>query len=149
MKVLLVKHLSSFRAVDEAGEDLLRKLGQGEVVAAEVKRPQNVRFHRKFWALATLVHGQIDHERWPTVEDLVTEFKLRTGHYDRRDIEVEGRRYPVLTPRSISFAAMDATEFEAFFDRVCDHVARDILPGVSRADLREELEHITGARVGA
>lgn len=145
--VTMVKHLESLRPADDAARDLLRKLGQGEIVTCEVKRPRNVRHHRLFWALMTLVWQQLDDpDRYPTVESLVTEVKIVTGHYDRRDIEWEGRRYPVLTPRSISFAAMDQTAFDAFFTKVCDWIAANVLPGVTERMLREELEILIGVQ---
>ena len=50
----------------------------------------------------------------------------------------------MLTPRSISFAAMDDTEVSAFLDRVIAWVVRDVLPGVKESDLREEIEVMIG-----
>jgi len=131
------------------GEDVLRGTRRGEILEVEIRRVRNPQHHRLFFALMSLVWEQIDdQERFPTIEDLVTEIKILTGHYTRRDMVVEGKRYPVLTPKSISFAALDQTEFSAFFDRVCDWVVTDILPGVSRDDLREELEIMTGINYG-
>lgn len=144
--ILMAKNLSGLYATDEAGENVLRRIGQGEIVSVEVKKPRNLDHHRLFWALMTLVWKQLDIKDYPTVEDLVTEAKIITGHYTRRDIEWEGKRYPVLTPKSISFAAMDQVEFSDFYDRICDWVATDILPGVKQEDLKYELERMTGIR---
>ena len=146
-RFLVAKVLGKLQTVDGAGEEVLRTIKQREIVEIELRRPRNVRHHRLFWSLVTLVWEQIDdQERFPTIEDLVTEIKILTGHYTRRDMVVEGKRYPVLTPKSISFAAMDQTTFSAFFERVCDWVVTDILPGVSRDDLRDELETMTGIK---
>ncbi len=147
VKVLMAKHLGSLRPIDEAGEIVLQGMAMQAVVEVEIRRIRNVQHHRLFWALMSLVWEQIDDkERFPTVEDLVTEVKIITGHYTRRDMVVEGKRYPVLTPKSISFAAMDQTTFSAFFERCVDWVVTNILPGVSRDDLREELELMTGIK---
>jgi hypothetical protein len=146
-KILLVKRLKALYPCDEAGEDVLRHLAQGEVIEVTFRKPRNVRFHRKFFALLSLVWEQVDdQEKYPTVEALLTEAKLITGHYERRDIEFEGKRYPVLTPKSISFAAMDDIAFGKFYDRVSDWVARDVLPGTSSPELQEEVERLIGAR---
>jgi len=146
VKAFMARHFSSLRPADEDAEQLLQHLKHGEVVQVEIRRPRNPRMHRMFWALATLVWQQLDHENYPTVEGLVTELKITTGHYTRRDIKVNDKRYPVLTPQSISFAAMDQTEFEKFFERCCDHIAADVLPGVSVPELREEIEIMIGIR---
>ena len=146
-KILMAKHLGSLRPIDEAGEIALQGIKRGSVVEVEFKRVRNIKHHRLFFALMSLVWEQLDDkQKYPSVEDLVTEVKIITGHYTRRDMVVEGKRYPVLTPKSISFAALDQTEFSAFFDRVCDWVVTDILPGVSRDDLRDELETMTGIK---
>ena len=145
---LAAKKLRALYPVDDTGEEVMAKLGQGEIVTVEIKRPRNVRMHRLFWALASLAWEQTDHAEYPTAEDLATHLKLITGHYDRREIVFEGKRYPVLTPRSISFAAMSQDDFSAFFDRCCDWILANVIPGVTREDLRDELERMTGAKVG-
>ena len=146
--VLLAKKLRSLYPVDEGGEDWLQHLAQGEIVEVAVRRPRNVRFHRLFWGLASLCWQQMDDRaRYPTVEALVTQLKLETGHYDRRDMVLDGVHYPVLTPRSISFAAMDEDAFKLFFDRCADWLTENVLPGVTRQELRDELEHMLGAKV--
>ena len=148
-KFLACKNLGSLRPIDDVGEAALRSMGQGEVVEIEVRQRRNLQHHHLFWALMSLVWAQIDDKaKYPTVEDLVTEVKLITGHYTRRDIVFEGRRYPVLTPSSISFAAMDQAAFAEFFERVSDWVATDILPGVTREDLQRELESMIGLSEG-
>ena len=92
------------------------------------------------------VWDNLDHVQYPTVESLVTEAKIVTGHYDRRDIVLDSVSYKVLTPRSISFAAMDQLQFDEFYERVCDWVARDMLPGISKETLRREVEEMIGIR---
>lgn len=124
-------------------------LAQGEIVEVTVRRPRHPAHHRLFWALASLCWANVDdREKYPTVEAFVTELKIVTGHYDRRDMVVEGKHYPVLTPKSISFSAMDQTEFAAFFDRCSDWIVANVLPGVTKAELRDELESMTGCKVG-
>lgn len=150
MKALFAKNLRALYPADEAGEALVQKLGQGEMVEVEIRRKRNLQHHRLYWALLSLVWQQLDDRaKYPTVEELHAEVKIVTGHYDRRDIVVEGKRYPVLVPKSISFAAMDQDEFEQFFTRVCDWVAKDVLPGVRQEDLRHELSVMVGAEIGS
>ena len=145
-KGFFVKTLRSLAPADDDAEAIVRSIGMGETVSVEVKRPRNLKHHLLFFALMNLVWQNSSHDKYATVDDLVTEVKLVTGHYDRRIIQFEGKPYNVLTPRSISFAAMDQVAFDAFFQRVCDWVSSDVLPGVTEAELRQELETMTGAR---
>ena len=145
-KFLAAKHLNSLRPVDEAGEDALRKIGQGDIVKVEVRKPRNVQHHRLFWALMSLVWQQLDHEEYPSVEDLVARVKIATGH--RQRIEM-GNGMVAFIPKSIAFAKMDQTAFSDFYERVCDLIASKILPGISKGDLKREVEIMIGARDAA
>ena len=142
---MVVKNLGALRPVDEAGEAAMRSIGQGEIVEVSLRRPRNPQHHRLFWALAALVWEQVQGPEYPTVESLVVRLKIATGHRDEYHFE-DG--LVAFVPRSIAFHAMDQAEFSQFFDRVCDWVAVNVLPGVTQEDLRRELEEMTGARVG-
>lgn len=47
---------------------------------------------------------------------------------------------------SIAYRAMSNDEFQAFLDRVMDVVVEKLIPNITHADLRRELEEITGLR---
>ena len=119
----------------------MRKLGQGEVVMIEMKRPRNVKHHRMFWALMSLVWENMDSARYPTVDDLVSAIKIATGHRTR--IELPNGEIGFI-PGSIAFHKMDQAAFSDFYDRVCDLIAKHFLPGVSSADLKREVEIMIG-----
>lgn len=146
MKFLAVKHLGSLRPADVAGEDVLRKLGQGQFVEIELRRPRNVRFHRKYWALVTLVWNQMDEERYPTAEDLHAAIKIAAGLRTR--IELPDGTVGFI-PGSIAFHKMTEDDFTAFFDRVCNLIAEYFLPGVTDAELRAEVESLIGVSARA
>lgn len=145
-RFLVVKHLGALRPVDENGEAVVQKLGQGELVEIELRRPRHLPMHRKFWALMSLVWEQLDHAEYPTVEDLVTRMKIAVGHRTRLEFS-DGT--VAFIPRSISFAALDQSAFDTFFEACCDWIAAYVLPGVTREDLLEELEVLIGARAGS
>lgn len=140
-RFLAIKSLNSLRPADELGEAALRKIGHGEVVSIEVKRPRNIKHHRMFWALMGLVHDNIDQERYPTVEDLVAAIKIAAGLRTR--IELPNGDIGFI-PGSIAFHKMDQDEFSKFYDRVCDLIAKHFLPGVNTDDLRREVEIMIG-----
>ena len=145
-RFLVTKRLRALYPIDENGEMVVQKMGQGEVVEVEMRRPRNLRHHRLYWALVSLVWQQLDHAVYPTTEDLHTEIKIATGHYDKRCISIDGKWYTVLTPKSIAFHAMDQEAFSAFYERVCDWMVENILPGVEKLELQREIEEMTGLR---
>lgn len=142
-KVLCSKHFGSLRPVDAAGEEVLRKIGQGELVEVEVKRKRNIRHHRMFWALMTIVWEQMDTARYPTTEDLVAAVKIAAGLRTR--IELPNGDVGFI-PGSIAFHKMDQSAFDAFYERVCDLIAQHFLPGVTTEELRFEVETMIGMR---
>ena len=142
-RFLAQKHLGSLRPADSSGEDALRKIGNGEVVSIEVKRPRNVRHHRMFWALMTIVHENMDEARYPTVEDLVSAIKIAAGLRTRIVLPSGDVGF---IPGSIAFHKMDQSQFSEFYDRVCDLIAKHFLPGVTSEQLRAEVETMTGLR---
>jgi hypothetical protein len=141
-KFLVAKMLGALRPVDEAGEDALRKIGQGEIIQIELRRPRNIKHHRLYWALVTLVHQNMDGDRYPTVEDLHAAIKISAGLRTRIELPNGEVGY---VPGSIAFHKMDQTAFAEFFDRVCDLVAKYFLPGVTSEDLKNEVELMIGA----
>lgn len=145
-RFLAIKHLGSLRPADEGGEEALRKIGHGECIMVEVKRPRNVRMHRMFWALMTIVWEQMDHERYPTAEDLVAAVKISAGLRTR--IVLPGGEIGFI-PGSIAFHKMSQGEFERFYDRVCDLLAKHFLPGVTSAELRSEVASMIGVSTDA
>jgi hypothetical protein len=141
MRFIAAKHLRSLRPVDQAGEDALRKIGMRQLVTVEVKRPRNIRFHRLYWALVTIVWEQLDETRYPTPDDLHAAIKISAG-LRTRIVLPDGT--VGFIPGSIAFHKMNEDEFAAFYDRVCDLVAKYFLPGVTNAELRNEVATMIG-----
>lgn len=142
-KFLAAKQLGALRPVDAAGEQALDAIKAGEIVSIEVKRPRNIRHHRMFWALMSIVHENLDGERYPTVEDLVAAVKIAAGLRTR--IELPNGDVGFI-PGSIAFHKMNQIEFAAFYDKVCDLLAAHFLPGVTSEELKAEVELMIGAR---
>ena len=132
-RFLAAKTLGGLRPTDEAGESVLRKVGLGEVVAVDVKRPRNVRFHRKLFAMLHVILANQDH--YKSLDDMLDVCKLRTGHCKT----LQTRQGEVRIPKSISFAAMDDVEFGDFYDRACAWVVQEVIPGLERKHLDEEV----------
>lgn len=71
--------------------------------------PRNARHHRKFWLLCERIS-----EATGLPLDVVSDMlKIESGHY----MLVKSRKYGELKiPRSISFANMDQTQFNVFYE---------------------------------
>jgi len=131
--VLMRKRLATLEPVDDDGRRLLAKMAPGRVVSVEIRRPRNVLFHRKFFAMLNLILQ--NQEYYKSIDDLLDVCKLRVGHVK----VVQTKRGEERIPKSISFAEMDETAFTEFYERVVDWVTAEVIPGLNKADLEREL----------
>ena len=120
--------------IDDAGREAIDKLRVGDIVRVEMKRPRNVDHHRKLFALLELILR--NQTRYASMDALLDAIKVFVGHCTVMKLR-DGRE--VYVPKSISFSAMDQTEFDQFFDRVVKVVTEQIIPGLDRKDLEREL----------
>jgi hypothetical protein len=142
MKFLARKQFGTLRAIDEAGEDALRRLANGAMVQVEIKQPRNVRHHRLYWSLVSLVwQNQREPNRYETPEELHEAIKIAAGL--RTEITLPDGRIGFI-PGSIAFHKMSQDDFSRFYDRVCDLVAKHFLPGVTSDELKREVESMIG-----
>lgn len=141
MRIICRKLMGSLRPCDEAGELLLSKIKNNDLVQVEVKRPRNVQHHRLYWALVSKVWENLDQERYPTPDDLSAAVKIAAG-IRTRIVLPDGTQGFI--PGSIAFHKMSQDEFSAFYDRVCDLIAAHFLPGVTSADLKAEVQQMIG-----
>ena len=121
--------------------DEKKKLREGDTVMCSIRKPRNYEFHKKFFALVRLTFDNLP-ERLVCMlnvrneQDMLTCFKLDLGLFTT---EWHGRR-EVVKLESISFASMDETEFQKFYDRCIDLVLSTYLRGTDRQTLIEEVE---------
>ena len=123
MKIYLRKAVGKLEPSLPEDEIKLSKWKFGDVLCVEVKKPRNGKFHKKFFALLHVVFGNQD--KYSNMEDLLTEIKLKTGHYTEH---ITTKGIVVYIPKSISFAKMDELQFQMFYSKVIDVVLRDFLP---------------------
>lgn len=145
MEVFIVKSLGVLKPYTAEDADLIRSMREGEVYRAKVSMPRNVKFHRKYFSLLSLVYDNLPEHlplqsidgkpiRVRSVEDLLWHIKMQLGHYERR-MTLGGR--VTYEAKSISFAAMDEAEFSEFYDRSLDVILRYFLPETNREELEE------------
>lgn len=135
--LMLAKVQGAFRPVDPDGEDILRRIKEGDAIKVEWKRTRNVRMHRLFFALLDLVFRNQDH--YESKEQMLIAFKVALGHCDTVILKTG---QTVFIPKSISFGRMGQDEFAQFMDRSFDLVARHFLPNIEKETLRREVERM-------
>lgn len=121
------------------------KLGIGKDVKVHITKPRNLKFHRKFMALLTIVYDNLP-EKFSNPEDsnnyignlssLLTAIKIDLGYCDI--LRVDGKL--IYQPKSISFAKMDQTAFEHFYDLAVTDILKKYLCGTNRNLLLQEVE---------
>jgi len=130
----LIRTLTGFAAVDDAGKDLLRKIKIGKVVKCDVSQPRNIKHHRKFFALLNTVWTAAGD--WPTVDDLLVELKIKLGI--TREVVIRESGEVVKIVGSISFAAMDQEAFDTFYERAIQALCF-MVGGMDPGMLRDEV----------
>ena len=130
-RILVAKTLKGMQPVDETGEEALRRFGLGETFSCEVKKPRNIQFHRKFFAMLNIIYKQQDY--YKSTDHLLAACKLSIGHFE----VIRTKKDEYRLPMSISFAAMDDLQFANFYDRACKWVCEEVIPGLQRQGLEE------------
>ena len=97
-----------------------QKLSIGEVYEAEIRRPRNVLFHRKFFALVSIGHQNTQLEM--PFETYRRYLIMKAGYFKAYATD-KGTYFEA---ESISFASMEETTFEELYSRVLDVVIKDI-----------------------
>ena len=117
--------------------ELIGKLKVGEIVAFKGRKPRNAKNHRRFFAMLRCVMDFT--EKYEHEEHLLTELKIRMGHYDHY-ITADGEM--VYLPKSINFDSMEEPEFGVFFDKALDAVFQHIVPDIDRSLLEHAMSEL-------
>lgn len=137
-ELLLMRDRKHFAPVDPVSAELIEAMANGEMVTATIRRTRNSGHHRKFFALVKVVYEAQD--RYATQEQLLNVLKMAVGHGELMEV-VKGK--PMFIPASISFAKMDQTAFEQFYNKVVDVVLSKILPHVDKQELEQQVLDLT------
>lgn len=140
MELHLVKRDFGLYPATEQDADQLRTMKVGKPYRCEVKMPRNYEFHKKLFALlncgyAYLNEQQAEHHK--TFDGFRESVILAAGHCDQRwDIRRECY-YEVA--RSISFASVDAAQFQDIYDRVKSVIFAYALNGATESEFMNNL----------
>jgi hypothetical protein len=133
--------------IDQPTADYIDRFALDDGFVASVRQYNNVKFHRKLFALFKLAFdawnpgelqykGEIVH---PTFDRFRRDLTILAGYYETT-IDLLGRVR--LEARSLNFSDMEQPEREALFSRVVDVVLQRILTRYTRADLDNVLAQL-------
>lgn len=104
----------------------------GETYEIDIKKPRNLKFHKKYFALLNLVYE--NQEYFNDFESFREYIVIKSGYYIKT-VTAKGEFYKA---KSISFASMDNYEFEKLFDKTLDVVIDEFLP-LTKDEIKEEI----------
>jgi hypothetical protein len=131
MKILLKNTLTGLVPLYGSDHDGRKRLKVGETYEAEIKRPRNVDFHRKFFALLNLGHSNTELDM--PFEAYRKYMTMKAGFFN----SYHTPKGTFFEPQSIAFGSMDEDTFADVYSRVLDKVIEDI--GATKEDIEQEL----------
>ena len=145
MKIYLRKVGNTY-IVDDGDDSNIKN---GEVVSCEIKRPRNYEFHKKFMSLLTYAfgvwepgkleyHGKVVGKSFDRFRKDIT---ILAGYYElTTDIKGE----PKAEAKSISFASMEADDFEVLYSKTIDVILKHVLTNYTREDVDRVIDNLIG-----
>lgn len=123
---------------DSEACEKLNKLKEGDEVMVDIKKPRNLKFHKKFFAMLTLVLNNQEKIQASTVKQ-GQERLLYAAMYILKRGEFWGPEKQHFERESISFASMSEDEFEDFYNEVLDVFLMYFMPKTNKEDFEREL----------
>ena len=112
-------------------DDMPKSWRVGDTLLCTVRKPRNIKLHRKAFALLKLVWP---HTEYPNMEILRKSMTIGAGFVDPLVNPLTGE--VSLVPKSWEFASMDEEEFNELYSRLID-VALKLVPGSGRDDWKQ------------
>lgn len=138
--VYMQRTVTGLKAADERALHVMRRVPVGEMVLCKITNPRNLAHHKKFMKLISIFWEAAGD--WSSPYAVLIELKVRLGHVQEVKIRETGE--VVSVPRSISFASMDQTQFEEFYEKALNELCV-MAGGIEPAELRQAvLEQLAG-----
>jgi hypothetical protein len=125
-KIVCRKRGQALVPVDEDGLELFARLKDGRDVMVDVTASRNTRHHRLFFTMLRFIQLHSPNMCRVPIQKMRGILLIATGHCDTI-VDTETGKVGYM-PRSMSFASMDQTEFNQFFDAACAVIAHRWMP---------------------
>ena len=135
----VIKRDFGFFPSSDSDFEVCKKFVEGEVYRCEIKKPRNIKFHRKFFALLQYVFENQD--KYDNIEDLRVEIELKAGNYIEH-ITTKGKM--VYIPKSLKFERMDNVEFENLYNKAIDVILKHFICGDTKENIENQVNIILG-----
>lgn len=143
--ITLTRTLTGLVPADDESRKRLARVPSGDTRQYEYRERRNGAMHRRYWALCGLVSQNV--EGYNSAEQVSDHIKILAGHCTPIASKATGEVY--LIPKSISFANMDQGGFDDFWSRAVKAVCGHLLPGVTEAEIENEILSLVGASTWA
>ena len=130
------RSLAGWQPADPEAQELFDAFKVGDVCRFKPTKVRNAAFLRKFFALVRLC---VDNTEGWDVQSLREYVAIECGFFTPYTIPVMPG-VVLRRPKSISFAKMDAEQFDKFFSKAINVLLRDVVPHISERELRDAVE---------
>jgi hypothetical protein len=134
MKIYLKNTLSGLIPLYDSDHEEKKKLKLNEVYRADIVRPRNINFHKKYFALLNMTFQ--NQELFDCPENMRKEIIKYAGYY-KEYITLKGEKE--YRSKSISFAKMSQDEFEELYKSSMTVILKYILNESTKEELESEI----------
>lgn len=123
MEIHLVRTSTGLRPYTDDDYEELKKIKVGSIVKANIVRPRNVKFHRKFFSLIRAAWDCLTEQQRTNLRSIDTfrEQLLITSGFSEPLYDLNGQKF-LERAKSISFAKMDEPAFNEVYGRCLDTI---------------------------
>jgi len=109
----------------------------GDLIKCTTHKMRNPKFHRLVFAFLNFIFQ--NQERYETLDDLLIEFKLRSGYYNEH---ITTKGVIVYVPKSISFENCDELQFRELYNKWIDIAIKYFVPKMTKLEVERAVELI-------
>ena len=123
MKIHLVRTSTGLRPYSDDDYEEMKKIKVGTIVKANIVRPRNVKFHRKFFSLIRAAWDCLTEQQRINLRSVDTfrEELMITSGFSEPLYDLNGQKF-LEKAKSISFAKMDEPAFNEVYSKVLDTI---------------------------
>lgn len=117
----------------------------GDIVFAEIRKPRSPGYHRLAHALGKIVCDNLDEFEGMNAHSALKRLQLECGiGCEEIAYKINGMTVVQRIPVSLSFEAMDETEFREVFMGMCRHLAKTYWPTATAEEIAAMAEVMPG-----
>ena len=123
MEIHLVRTSTGLRPYSDDDYEEMKNIKIGSIVKANIVRPRNVKFHRKFFSLIRAAWDCLTEQQRTNLRSVDTfrEQLMITSGFSEPLYDLNGQKF-LERAKSISFAKMDEPTFNEVYSKVLDTI---------------------------